>query len=58
MKMLAMLHRNKQRKPTMRQLQGNPTSGINFWSMNGKIIPPMEPPVQAMPVAFPRRVLK
>jgi hypothetical protein len=56
--MLAIMQRAKQRKPTIRQLQGNPTSGISFWSINGKIIPPMEPPVQAMPVAFPRRVLK
>jgi hypothetical protein len=58
MSTLAMIRRKRHIKPIIRQVQAKPTLGMSFWSMNGKIIPPIEPPVQAIPVAFPRPVKK
>lgn len=45
-------------KPMIRQLHGNPTSGISFWSARGNMIPPNAPPDAAIPVAFPLFCLK
>ena len=44
-------------KPWIRVAQAQPL-GKRASSMSGKITPPTEPPVQAMPVAVPRLVMK
>jgi hypothetical protein len=46
--------RNRRMKPRMRVAQAKPTMGKSLCSIRGKIIPPIEPEVIAIPVAFPR----
>lgn len=40
--------------PKILVAHANPTVGNSFWSINGNMIPPIEPAVIATPVAFPR----
>lgn len=44
--------------PTHRVAQAKPIEGNSFWSISGKIIPPMLPAVMAIPVALPRLTRK
>jgi hypothetical protein len=46
--------RNRRINPNMRVAQANPTTGKSLCSINGKMIPPMDPEVMAIPVALPR----
>jgi hypothetical protein len=40
--------------PMILVAHAKPSMGNSFWSINGKMMPPMEPLVIAIPVAFPR----
>ena len=51
----AMVRRKRNRKPRERVAHANPTRGKSVESMDGKIMPPMEPPQLAIPEAKPRR---
>ena len=44
-------------KARMRTAQRKPTRGKRRWSMRGKTMPPIEPPVVARPVAAARRLM-
>lgn len=44
--------------PRIRVAQAKPTFGNSRCSINGKIMPPMDPAVMAIPVAFPRLTRK
>jgi len=46
--------RNKRMNPKMRVAQAKPTLGNSLCSIKGKIMPPMDPEVMAIPVALPR----
>ena len=53
-KRFASTSRNKRINPNMRVAQANPTVGNSLCSSSGKMIPPMDPEVMAIPVALPR----
>jgi hypothetical protein len=50
----AVVRINRRMNPRIRVAHAKPTVGKSFWSMRGKIIPPIEPEVIAIPVALPR----
>ena len=52
-----MLRRKRNIKARIRTAQRYPTRGKSRWSMSGKMIPPIEPPVVARPVAAARRIM-
>lgn len=55
---LAIMRRNRSINPKIRVDHAKPTLGRSLWSMRGKIIPPKEPEVMAIPVALPRLTRK
>ena len=54
MRNCATTHRKTKMNPRIRVDQANPRRGNRRCSINGKMIPPTEPPVAASPVALPR----
>jgi len=55
---LAMRRRKSKINPRILVAHAKPTVGKSFWSMRGKIMPPILPDVIAIPVAFPRLTRK
>ena len=54
MRRLATMRRTTKIRPMTRVAQAKPMRGKRACSMMGKMMPPMEPPVAANPVALPR----
>lgn len=52
-----MLRRKRKMNANIRVAHLKPTSGKRRWSIKGKMIPPIEPPVVARPVAAARRFM-
>ena len=50
----ARMSKNRRMNPNMRVAHAKPTVGKSRWSINGKMIPPMDPEVMAIPVALAR----
>lgn len=50
----ATVQRTSITKPNIRVAQANPTLGNSSCSINGKTMPPTEPPSEPIPVALPR----
>ena len=51
---LATISRRMKMNPITLVAHAKPIFGKRFCSINGKMMPPKEPPLAAMPVAFPR----
>ena len=47
------MSKNRSINPRIRVAQANPTAGKSRWSISGKMMPPIDPEVMAIPVAFP-----
>lgn len=58
MRKLEMEQRTKEMRARTRMAQAQPRRSKSSVSIRGKMTPPMEPPVEAIPVARPRRFLK